>query len=53
MSEHWDTRSIPIEEQPAFAADQGGADPRPRLPEPLPVRLVAVEHVRMIAPRDA
>jgi hypothetical protein len=53
VSDHWDTRSIPIEEQPAFTADQGDADPRPRLPDPLPVRLVAVEHVHMTAPRDA
>ena len=53
MTEHWDQRSIPIEDDAAFDADVGSADPRPRLPEPLPVRLVAVEHVRMIAPRDA
>ena len=53
MTEHWDQRSIPIEEEPSFGADAGDADPRPRLPDPLPVRLVAVEHVRMTAPRDA
>jgi hypothetical protein len=51
MSEHWDTRSIPIEAEASAGADPGDADPRPRLPEPLPVRLIAVEHVRMLAPR--
>lgn len=53
MTEHWQDRSIPLEDHATAGADQGNADPRPRLPEPLPVRLVAVENVRMIAPRDA
>jgi hypothetical protein len=43
---------IPLDD-PTAVADAGGADPRPRLPEPLPVRLVAVEDVRMLAPRDS
>jgi len=51
MTEHWQQRSIPMEEQATAGADAGDADPRPRLPEPLPVRLLAVEHVRMLAPR--
>jgi len=53
MTEHWQDRSIPLEDHATAGADQGNADPRPRLPEPLPVRLVAVENVRMIAPRGA
>ena len=44
---------IPLETDVSADADAGGADPRPRLPEPLPVRLVAVENVRMLAPRGA
>jgi hypothetical protein len=51
MTEHWQDRSLPLEEHATAGADQGNADPRPRLPEPLPVQLVAVEHVRMVAPR--
>ena len=51
MTEHWQDRSIPMEDEASAVADVGGADPRPRLPEPLPVRLVAVEDVRMPAPR--
>src|SRR5687768_4929972 len=50
MTDHWQDR-IPLEEDVSGVADAGGADPRPRLPEPLPVRLVAVEDVRMRAPR--
>ena len=50
MSEHWQD-SIPLEEEASAGADVSSADPRPRLPDPLPVRLVAVEHVRMLAPR--
>jgi len=53
MSDHWQARSIPMEEHASAGADQGDADPRPRLPDPLPVRLVAVENVRMLAPRGA
>jgi hypothetical protein len=53
MTEHWQDRSLPLEEHASAGADQGDADPRPRLPEPLPVRLIAVEHVRMLAPRGA
>jgi len=51
MSDHWQQRSIPMEAHASAGADAGDADPRPRLPEPLPVRLIAVEHVRMLAPR--
>ena len=51
MTDPWHD-SIPLDD-PTAAADVGGADPRPRLPEPLPVRLVAVENVRMHAPRDS
>jgi hypothetical protein len=53
MTDHWQDRSIPMEEQASAGADSGNADPRPRLPEPLPVQLVAVENVRMLAPRGA
>ena len=42
--------SIPLEPQPATHAAQGGADRRPRIPEPLPVRLIAVEDVRLLSP---
>jgi hypothetical protein len=52
MTEFWHD-SIPMEDHVSAGADAGDADPRPRLPEPLPVRLVAVENVRMIAPRDS
>ena len=52
MSEYWGD-AIPLENEATAGADQGDADPRPRLPEPLPVRLVAVENVRMAAPRGS
>lgn len=52
MDEHWQD-AIPLEDEPTAGAAPGGADPRPRLPEPLPVRLVAVENVRLLAPRGA
>lgn len=52
MSEHWHD-AIPLEDEVTGGAEPGGADPRPRLPEPLPVRLVAVENVRLRAPRGA
>ena len=45
--------AIPLENETSAGATPGDADPRPRLPEPLPVRLVAVEDVRMIAPRGS
>ena len=51
MTDHWQARGIPMEEHATAGADAGDADPRPRLPEPLPVRLIAVENVRMLAPR--
>jgi hypothetical protein len=52
MTDHWQDRSLPLEEHATAGADQGNADPRPRLPEPLPVQLVSVENVRMLAPRN-
>jgi hypothetical protein len=43
--------SIPVETEVSVASTGAGADRRPRMPEPLPVRLVAVEDVRLPAPR--
>src|SRR5262245_46133967 len=40
---------IPLEDQVKVASIDAGVDRRPRIPEPLPVRLVAVEDVRMPA----
>jgi hypothetical protein len=40
----------PIELEPAGGSvETGDADPRPRMPEPLPVRLIAVANVRLQA----
>jgi hypothetical protein len=43
--------SIPLESEVTIASTGAGVDRRPRIPEPLPVRLVAVEDVRLPAPR--
>ncbi|MEA2710927.1 MAG: hypothetical protein QOF78_3528 [Phycisphaerales bacterium] len=51
MSAAADQDPIPLETDVTAGAQDGGADRRPRLPEPLPVRLVAVEDVRLRAPR--
>ena len=41
--------SIPLEPESPARSTEGGADQRPRMPEPLPVRLVAVEDVTLPA----
>jgi hypothetical protein len=48
-------RSAPLElEEPSgsFNSAASAADHRPHMPEPLPVRLIAVEDVRLPAPHD-
>ena len=42
--------AIPLETDVSAASTEAGADRRPRIPEPLPVRLVAVEDVRLPTP---
>ena len=42
--------SIPLETEVSVDASAVGADHRPRMPDPLPVRLIAVDHVRLPAP---
>ena len=45
--------SIPLESPPTDdRAPQSAADARPRMPEPLPVRLVAIDDVLLVAPPD-
>jgi hypothetical protein len=42
--------AIPLETELTAAAGSGQPDRRPRIPEPLPVRLIAVDDVRLPAP---
>ena len=46
------TESIPLDPDSATRSTEGGADARPRMPEPLPVRLIAIEDVTLPAPPD-
>lgn len=40
----------PVELEEASQSVEGKPDARPRVPEPLPVRLIAIEDVRLLAP---
>jgi hypothetical protein len=42
--------AIPLETDVSAASTDAGVDRRPRIPEPLPVRLIAVEDVHLLAP---